>query len=80
MKIRVIGSGPAGLFHAYPMKRDDLRHDLRVYERDPKHATYGWGVVFSDVALAFVCDIAPELSDAITRKPGRIRRAQHRWT
>jgi anthraniloyl-CoA monooxygenase len=67
MKIRVIGGGPAGLFYAYLMKRDDPRHDIRVYERDPEHATYGWGVVFSDVALSFVRDIAPELYEAITR-------------
>jgi anthraniloyl-CoA monooxygenase len=68
MKIRVIGGGPAGLFYAYLMKRDDARHDIRVYERDPEHATYGWGVVFSDVALSFVREIAPELYDAMTRE------------
>lgn len=67
MKIRVIGGGPAGLFYVYLMKRDDPRHDIRVYERDRQNATYGWGVVFSDVALSFVRDIAPELYDAITR-------------
>ena len=66
MKIRIIGGGPAGLFYAYLMKRDDPRHDIRVFERDPEDATYGWGVVFSDVALAFVRDVAPELYDAIT--------------
>src|SRR5215471_17584053 len=67
MKIRVIGGGPAGLFFAYLMKRDDPSHDIRVYERDPESATYGWGVVFSDVALAFVRDIAPELYESMTR-------------
>ncbi|WP_285409884.1 FAD-dependent monooxygenase [Variovorax sp. efr-133-TYG-130] len=68
MKIRVIGGGPAGLFYAYLMKRDDPSHDVVVYERDPENATYGWGVVFSDVALSFVKDLAPELYEAITRK------------
>lgn len=68
MKIRVIGGGPAGLFYAYLMKRDDPRHDVVVYERDPENATYGWGVVFSDVALSFVKELAPELYEAITRK------------
>jgi len=67
MKIRVIGGGPAGLFYAYLMKRDDPGHDIVVYERDPENATYGWGVVFSDVALNFVRDIAPEVYDAMTR-------------
>jgi len=66
MKIGIIGGGPAGLFFAYLMKRDDASHEVRVVERDPADATYGWGVVFSDVALAFVRDIAPELHDAMT--------------
>ncbi len=51
MKIRIIGGGPAGLFFAYLMGRADAGHDIRVYERDPEGATYGWGLVFSDVAL-----------------------------
>jgi anthraniloyl-CoA monooxygenase len=67
VKIRIIGGGPAGLFYAYLMMRDDPRHDIRVYERDPEDATYGWGVVFSDVALAFVRDLAPELYVEMTR-------------
>ena len=66
MKIRIVGGGPAGLFFAYLMKRADPSHDIRVYERDPEHATYGWGVVFSDVALAFVRELAPELYRAMT--------------
>ena len=66
MKIRIVGGGPAGLFFAYLMKRDDPSHDIVVHERDPEDATYGWGVVFSDIALAFVRDIAPELYAAIT--------------
>ena len=68
MKIGIVGGGPAGLFYAYLMKRDDPSHAVRVVERDPENATYGWGVVFSDVALAFVRDIAPELYAAITAR------------
>ena len=73
MKIRVVGGGPAGLFFAYLMQRDRVAnglppHDLMVHERDPEDATYGWGVVFSDVALAFVRDVAPELYDAMTAR------------
>ena len=67
MKIRIIGGGPAGLFFAYLMGRAGAGHDIRVYERDPEGATYGWGLVFSDVALSFVRDIAPEVYDSITR-------------
>src|SRR5262245_17931842 len=42
-------------------------HDVRVYERDPEGATYGWGLVFSDVALGFVRDLAPEVYESMTR-------------
>jgi 2-polyprenyl-6-methoxyphenol hydroxylase-like FAD-dependent oxidoreductase len=67
VKIGIIGGGPAGLFFAYLMKRDNPSHDVRVYERDPEHATYGWGVVFSDFALSFVRDVAPDVYAALTR-------------
>ena len=67
MKVRVIGGGPAGLFFAYLMARAGAGHDIRVHERDPEGATYGWGLVFSDVALSVVRGIAPEVYDSITR-------------
>jgi anthraniloyl-CoA monooxygenase len=66
MKIRIIGGGPAGLFFAYLMGRADAGHDICVYERDPEGATYGWGLVFSDVALSFVRELAPELYESMT--------------
>src|SRR6476620_1532742 len=66
MKIRIIGGGPAGLFFAYLMGRASPTHDIRVYERDREDATYGWGLVFSDVALSFVREIAPELYASMT--------------
>ncbi len=66
MKIAVIGGGPAGLFFASLMKRHDPAHDVRVIERDPEGATYGWGVVLSDVALNFVKDVDPDLHVALT--------------
>ena len=67
MNIGIVGGGPAGLFFAFLMKRSDARHRIRIVERDAASATYGWGVVFSDIALGFIRDIAPELHDAITR-------------
>jgi 2-polyprenyl-6-methoxyphenol hydroxylase-like FAD-dependent oxidoreductase len=66
MNIRIIGGGPAGLFFAYLMGRANAGHDIRVYERDPEGATYGWGLVFSDVALSFVRELAPELYESMT--------------
>jgi 2-polyprenyl-6-methoxyphenol hydroxylase-like FAD-dependent oxidoreductase len=36
------------------MKREDPAHDIVVYERGPRDATWGFGVVFSDRALEFL--------------------------
>jgi 2-polyprenyl-6-methoxyphenol hydroxylase-like FAD-dependent oxidoreductase len=68
MRVGVVGGGPAGLFYAYLLKRGDPRHQVRVIERNPEGATYGWGVVFSDVALAFVREVAPELHASMTER------------
>lgn len=54
MKIKILGAGPAGLYFAALMKRDDPRHDITIYERNPRDATWGFGVVFSDRALEFL--------------------------
>jgi 2-polyprenyl-6-methoxyphenol hydroxylase-like FAD-dependent oxidoreductase len=54
MKIRILGGGPAGLYFALLMKRHNSSHDVRVYERGPRSATWGFGVVFSDRALSFL--------------------------
>lgn len=54
MKIRIIGGGPAGLYFATLMKRDNPKHDIVIYERGPRDATWGFGVVFSDRALDFL--------------------------
>ena len=54
MKIRVIGGGPAGLCFAALMKWDDPAHDIVIYERGSRDATWGFGVVFSDRALDFL--------------------------
>jgi 2-polyprenyl-6-methoxyphenol hydroxylase-like FAD-dependent oxidoreductase len=54
MKIRILGGGPAGLYFAALMKRHDPSHDIVIYERSPRDATWGFGVVFSDRALEFL--------------------------
>ncbi len=54
MKVRIIGGGPAGLYFATLMKRGDPAHDVAVFERGPRDATWGFGVVFSDRALEFL--------------------------
>jgi anthraniloyl-CoA monooxygenase len=54
VRIGVVGGGPAGLYFALLMKRQDAGHDVTVVEQNPPDATYGWGVVFSDRALSFL--------------------------
>jgi len=54
MKIKIIGAGPGGLYFAALMKQHDPRHEITVYERNPRGATFGFGVVFSDRALEFL--------------------------
>jgi 2-polyprenyl-6-methoxyphenol hydroxylase-like FAD-dependent oxidoreductase len=66
MKIAIIGAGPAGLTFAALMKRQDPRHDITLYERGPRHATWGFGVVFSDRALEFLRADDEELYQYLT--------------
>lgn len=56
MKINIIGGGPAGLYFALLAKKHDPSHQIRIYEQNAEDATYGWGVVFSDIGLAFLKD------------------------
>jgi NADPH-dependent 2,4-dienoyl-CoA reductase/sulfur reductase-like enzyme len=46
--ITVLGAGPAGLYFAALARKADPDLSIRVIERNPPDATYGWGVVFSD--------------------------------
>ena len=51
MKIVCIGGGPAGLYFALLMKKQDAAHQITVIERNRPYDTFGWGVVFSDQTL-----------------------------
>lgn len=64
MKIAVIGAGPAGLYFSLLAKKHNPEHEIHVYEQNPKGATYGWGVVFSDIGLAFLREADPEFFHA----------------
>lgn len=54
MKIKIVGAGPGGLYFAALMKQHDPSHEITLYERNPRGATWGFGVVFSDRALEFL--------------------------
>ncbi|MES2298849.1 MAG: bifunctional salicylyl-CoA 5-hydroxylase/oxidoreductase [Pseudomonadota bacterium] len=51
MKIVCIGGGPAGLYFALLMKKQNPDHQITVVERNRPYDTFGWGVVFSDQTL-----------------------------
>ena len=52
MNILCIGGGPAGLYFALLMKRQQPAHRVVVLERNRPFDTFGWGVVLSDQTLA----------------------------
>jgi 2-polyprenyl-6-methoxyphenol hydroxylase-like FAD-dependent oxidoreductase len=66
MRVQVLGGGPAGLTLAILLKRHDPSQHVRVVDRGPRGATWGFGVVFSDRALDFLCADAPELHALLT--------------
>jgi anthraniloyl-CoA monooxygenase len=68
MRITIVGAGPAGLYFALLMKKQDPGHEVRVIERDPAGVTYGWGIVFSDQTLSFLNEADPSSYASITRR------------
>jgi len=68
MKIEIIGGGPAGLYFAILMKKADLSHQIKVYERNGPGDTFGWGVVFSGKTLANLRSADEESHAAITKE------------
>jgi anthraniloyl-CoA monooxygenase len=51
MKINILGGGPAGLYLALLLKKQNAAHDIAVFERDGPNDTFGWGIVFSETTL-----------------------------
>ena len=52
MNILCLGGGPAGLYFALLMKRQNPANVITVVERNRPFDTFGWGVVLSDQTLA----------------------------
>ncbi len=65
MKIVCIGGGPAGLYFALLMKKQDQAHDITVVERNLPYDTFGWGVVFSDATMDNMRDWDPATAATI---------------
>ncbi len=71
MKVAVVGAGPAGLYLAILLKRDDPSHRVEVYERNRVEDTFGFGVVFSDETLENVGEADPETNAAMAAAAAR---------
>ncbi|GIS87824.1 MAG: hypothetical protein CM1200mP18_05340 [Gammaproteobacteria bacterium] len=65
LKISCVGGGPAGLYFALLMKKQQPRHEVTVYERNAADDTFGWGVVFSDQTLSHFSEVDPESQASI---------------
>ncbi|HEX8922973.1 MAG TPA: FAD-dependent monooxygenase [Pyrinomonadaceae bacterium] len=66
MRINVIGGGPAGLYFALLMKKQQPAHEILVMERNAPDDTFGWGVVFSDKTLTYLKETDEESYRQIT--------------
>lgn len=65
MKVNIIGAGPAGLYAGILIKRARPDAEVRIFEQNKANATFGFGVVFSDQALAFLQDDDPDTAALI---------------
>jgi 2-polyprenyl-6-methoxyphenol hydroxylase-like FAD-dependent oxidoreductase len=66
MRIAVLGGGPGGLYFASIWMRRHPQDEVELFEQNPAHATWGFGVVFSDRALEFLRDDDPATVDLIS--------------
>ena len=71
--IEILGAGPAGLYTAILVRRLMPHVSVRVTEQNPRGATFGFGVVFSDRALEFLEADDPETHAAIAPATERWR-------
>ena len=69
--VEILGGGPGGLYTAILLRRLMPHVKVRVTEQNPKGATWGFGVVFSDRALDFLKQDDPETHDLIVPKMER---------
>ena len=80
MRVAVLGAGPAGLLFSLLARRRFPHWRVDVFEQNPPGATFGFGVVFSEGALAFLERDAPDLHAALLPRMERwpMQRIVHR--
>jgi anthraniloyl-CoA monooxygenase len=71
VKVAIVGAGPAGLYLAILLKRDDPGHRVTVYERNRVEDSFGFGVVFSDETLENVGEADPATNQAMAAAAAR---------
>ena len=71
VNVAIVGAGPAGLYLAILLKRDDPSHRVAVYERNRLEDTFGFGVVFSDETMENVGEADPETNAALAAAAAR---------
>jgi anthraniloyl-CoA monooxygenase len=65
VRIACLGGGPGGLAFSVLAKKNDPSRSVEVWDRNPAGATYGFGVVLSDDALAAIRRADEPIHDAI---------------
>lgn len=66
MKIFIAGAGPAGLYCGYLLKKTFPLAQITLQEQNGADSTFGFGVVFSDVALNFLQEDDAQTHQALT--------------
>jgi len=68
VRINIVGAGPAGLLFALLIKRRFPAWQVTVFEQNPPDATFGFGVVFSLNALAFLERDVPDFHEQLVSR------------
>jgi len=68
VQINVVGAGPAGLLFSLLIKRRFPSWNVQVFEQNPPDATFGFGVVFSQNALAFLERDVPDFHQQLATR------------
>jgi 2-polyprenyl-6-methoxyphenol hydroxylase-like FAD-dependent oxidoreductase len=69
MRVLVVGGSPARLYFADLFKRSFPNHTVTVVEQNARGGTYGFGVVFAEVALAYLAEADRASYQRITAAP-----------